>query len=174
MKTLKKTIITEMIINEEKNERYLYEQAWSRKKNPKLAFILAINPTNLDPNMLDLTTMLISNEVHDMKLDGFILCNLTSKIFSRRKIKADDFNDANDKVILEACTREDVDKIIIAAGSILKTNEVANEKVKELVAQLPEDVRKKVVIIVGKNGPIHPLSPEARSLGGWNLAKLKI
>lgn len=48
------------------------------------------------------------------------------------------------------------------------------KRLKKLVDQLPEGVRSKVEIIVGKNGPIHPLSPEARSLGGWNLAKLKI
>lgn len=174
MKILKKTVVTEMVVNEDETERYLYQQTWTKKKEPKLAVILAINPTNSDPNTLDLTTMLIANEVHAMKLDGFILCNLTSRIFSRRKIRSDDFNEENDSTIIQACIREDVAKIIVAAGSILKTNEAANEKVKELVAGLPDDVRSKVEIIVGKNGPIHPLSPEARSLGGWNLAKLKI
>lgn len=175
METLKRTVVTEMLLNEDKTERYLYKRVWSRAKNPKLACVLTIRPTSSEPNTMDLTTMLVANEIHEMGLDGFFLVNLTSKITThRRKMKAEDFSNANDSVILEACLDEGVEKIILAVGSITKTNQEVIEKLKELTGQLPDERKELVEVLVGRNGPIHPLSPEARSIGGWQLAKLAL
>ncbi|MFW3362198.1 DUF1643 domain-containing protein [Aerococcus viridans] len=176
MKTVRSTIAVEMILNEDKTERYLYKKTWSRKKEPKLVCIITKHPGSLEPNTGDLTTLLVSNEVNEMdqEYDGFILVNLTSKNKQQSKITKADFSKENDQIVIEACSDDSVDKIIVAIGSIVTSNKEVNEKLKELLDHLPNDCKEKVEVLVGKNGPVHPLSPAARSVGGWHLAKLKI
>lgn len=176
MKTVRSTMVVEMILNEDKTERYSYKRIWTRKKEPRLVCIITKHPGSLDPNIQDLTTLLVSNEVAEMdqEYDGFIMVNLTSKNLKRSNMTKDDFSAENDSIVIEACMDEAVDKIIVAIGSIVTSNKEVNGKLKELLDQLPDDRKEKVEVLVGKKGPVHPLSPAARSLGGWHLAKVKI
>ena len=103
MITEKSTIAVEMLLNEEKTERYLYKRVWSKAKAPKLACVMTIHPGSADPNSMDLTTMLIANAIHEMGYDGFLGVNLSSKLQQKRKISASDFSEENDSAILEAC-----------------------------------------------------------------------
>jgi hypothetical protein len=172
--TERSTIIVEMLLNEEKTERYLYKRIWSRAKAPKLACVMTIHPGSNDPNRMDLTTMLTANSIYEMGYDGFLSVNLTGKIQQKRKISASDFSEENESAILEAFNDEQVEKIIVAVGSTIKTNKDVNSKLKSIIAKLPEERREMVEVLVGINGPVHPLTPVARGVGGWKLAKLKM
>lgn len=175
METIKSTVVSEIATNENKTERYLYRRTWKKSKNPKLVCVLTKFPVNDEPGMLDLTTMLISNEIYGLgEYDGFILVNLSSRLSPRTSLTEKDFSEENDDVILRVFNDEHVQKIIIAVGSIIKTNKEAALKVHELIGQLPSERKEIVEVLVGSNGPIHPLSPEARSRGGWKLSKAKL
>lgn len=176
MKTNKATVFTEMMLSEDKTERYLYKRTWSRKKDPKLVCVITKYPGSFDPNVEDLTTMLVSNEVAQMveKYDGFIIVNLTGKKLKRSNMTKEDFSKENDTIVVDTCSDEGVEKIIVAIGSLVTTNKEVNKKLKELLELLPEEKQETVEVLMGKNGPVHPLSSAARSVGGWHLAKLKI
>jgi hypothetical protein len=174
MLTEKTTVVTEILLNEDKTERYLYKRVWSKAKTPKLAVVMTIHPASSDPNSMDLTTMLISNSIYEMEYDGFLSVNLSSKIMQKRQLIDNDFSDVNDSVILDAFNDEQVEKIIIAVGSMIKTNKFVNAKLKYLMEQLSAERKEIVEVLVGINGPVHPLSPVARGVGDWKLAKLKM
>ena len=174
MITEKSMIVVEMSLNEEKTERYLYKRVWSKAKAPKLACVMTIHPGSADPNSMDLTTMLIANAIHEMGYDGFLGVNLSSKLQQKRKISASDFSEENDSAILEALNEENVEKIIVAVGSSIKTNKEVNAQLKSIIAQLSEERQKMVEVLVGLDGPVHPLTPIARGVGGWKMAKLKV
>ena len=122
MNTERSTIVVEVLLNEEKTERYLYKRIWSKAKTPKLACEMTIHPGSKDPNSMDLTTMLIANSIYEMGYDGFLSVNLTSKLQQKRKISANDFSEENESAILGAFNDEQVEKIIVAVGSSIKTN----------------------------------------------------
>lgn len=86
----------------------------------------------------------------------------------------EDFSKENDTIVVDTCSDEGVEKIIVAIGSLVTTNKEVNKKLKELLELLPEEKQETVEVLMGKNGPVHPLSSAARSVGGWHLAKLKI
>lgn len=174
MITEKSTIIVEMLLNEEKTERYLYKRIWSKAKAPRLACVMTIHPGSIDPNNMDLTTMLIANAVNEMGYDGFLSVNLTSKLQQKRKISANDFSEENESEILEAFNDEQVEKIIVAVGSSIKTNKEVNVQLKSIIAQLSEERQRMVEVLVGLDGPVHPLTPIARGVGGWKLARVKM
>ena len=113
MITEKSTIIVEMLLNEEKTERYLYKRIWSKAKAPKLACVMTIHPGSTDPNSMDLTTMLIANSIYEMGYDGFLSVNLTSKLQQKRKISANDFSEENETAILDAFNDEQVEKKLL-------------------------------------------------------------
>lgn len=174
MHTEKATVVTEIILNEEKTERYLYRRMWSRSKAPKLVCVMTIHPASIDPNNMDLTTMLIANSIYEMGYDGFIGVNLSSKLKQKQKISTRDFSKENESMILEALNDDQVVKIIIAVGSTIKTNKEVNSKLNSIIAQLSDERREMVEVLSGPNGPVHPLAPIVRCVGGWKLEKLKI
>lgn len=175
METIRSTAISEIAVNEDRTERYFYKRTWTRSKKPKLACILTKYPVNDEPGMMDLTTMLIANELYGLgEYDGFILVNLTSKLGPQKNLTKDYFSKENDAAVLSAFNDEQVQKIIIAVGSIIKTNKDTALKVKELIGQLSNDRKEIVEVLVGRNGPVHPLSPQARSRGGWQLSKVRV
>ena len=160
--------------NEEKTERYLYKRIWSKAKAPKLACVMTIHPGSTDPNNMDLTTMLIANSIYEMGYDGFLSVNLTSKLQQKRKISANDFSEENETAILDAFNDEQVEKKIVAVGSSIKTNKEVNAQLKSIIAQLSEERQKMLEELVGLDGPVHPLTPIARGVGGWKMARLKM
>ena len=174
MITEKSTIVVEMSLNEENTERYLYKRIWSKAKAPKLACVMTIHPGSTDPNNMDLTTMLIANSIYEMGYDGFLSVNLTSKLQQKRKISANDFSEENETAILDAFNDEQVEKKIVAVGSSIKTNKEVNAQLKSIIAQLSEERQKMLEVLVGLDGPVHPLTPIARGVGGWKMARLKM
>lgn len=174
MNTERSTIVVEVLLNEEKTERYLYKRIWSKAKAPKLACVMTIHPGSTDPNSMDLTTMLIANSIYEMGYDGFLSVNLTSKLQQKRKISANDFSEENETAILDAFNDEQVEKKIVAVGSSIKTNKEVNAQLKSIIAQLSEERQKMVEVLVGLDGPVHPLTPIARGVGGWKMARLKM
>lgn len=174
MQTEKSTVVTEITLSEDKKERYLYRRIWSRKKAPNLACVLTIHPASINANHMDLTTMLISNAISDMGYDGYLGVNMSSKIKRNSNLKSSDFSEENESVIVDAMNDDQVTKIIIAVGSTIKTNKEVNAELKGILGQLTVDRRELVEVLVGFNGPVHPLAPIARSVGGWKLAKVKI
>ena len=99
---------------------------------------------------------------------------VTSKLQQKRKISANDFSEENESAILGAFNDEQVEKIIVAVGSSIKTNKEVNAQLKSIIAQLSEERQKMVEVLVGLDGPVHPLTPIVRGVGGWKLAKLKM
>ena len=174
MNTERSTIVVEVLLNEEKTERYLYKRIWSKAKAPKLACVMTIHPGSTDPNSMDLTTMLIANSIYEMGYDGFLSVNLTSKLQQKRKISANDFSEENETAILDAFNDEQVEKKIVAVGSSIKTNKEVNAQLKSIIAQLSEERQKMLEVLVGLDGPVHPLTPIARGVGGWKMARLKM
>lgn len=170
----KSTVVTEVVMNEEKTDRYMYKRVWSRAKTPKLACVLTIHPGITDPNLMDLTTMLISNAIYDLEFDGFISVNLNSRLTDKRHISKEDFSEENNQAVLDAMNDENVETIIIGIGSAVLKNKDVNTWLKDILEQLSPERKEICQVLTAKKGPVHPLAPGARGVGGWQLVKLKL
>ena len=156
------TIQSESWSNTDGNHRYLLKKVWG---DGSLAMIVTIHPTMIDPLALDMTTMLIQEQLRKQGFSGFLAVNL----FSSTKIKgtAQSLTGGSDDqtfAVIETCLAEkQLTEIIIGVGSILRTNELAKKQLDIFYGLLSTKQKKQVKILVDEEEhPAHPLAPKIR------------
>ena len=77
--TEKSTIDCEALFDESRSHRFIWKRVW--KKDLPIACVITLNPNSDDCFELDLTSMLILNNVYRLqKFGGVCVVNLFSKI----------------------------------------------------------------------------------------------
>lgn len=167
--TDKFTMACEALYDDKKNHRFSWTRIWN--KNKPTACVITINPGSDSIYELDLTSMLIMNNVYRLgNFGGVCVVNLFSKISSR--LKKDDFEDdetilkKNITQILNSASKSNC--IILAWGKSGETNKYIAEREKQVLSAI-QPYTDKMFVISNKYGEsgLHPLSPSIRK--GWNL-----
>lgn len=151
------------IFSDDSQYRYQMSKIWD--KNLPQANITTIAPSECHNVVSDLTTNIITNNLHMLGFGGYTMTNLISKIgVDVKKIKntKDLWNNETDKHILSCA--EAADKIIIAWGSFAKTRKQFAEREKQ-VLELLKPYHDKVYQITdgGERKFLHPLTPIVRN-----------
>ena len=161
----KTTLKTEAHFSEDRKHRYLLRKEWDKAK-PK-ACVIMINPSSADGIVIDLTTQLVLNNICKLDFGSVEILNLYS-IIGRLSTRAEteEAKTENIKAIMgsiDKCTQ-----IILAYGSIGKSNKTVKSRIEELLRTL-EAYGDKVFYLADstKEKLLHPLVPEVR--GSWNL-----
>ena len=159
----KVTIKCEAVFSDDSQHRYALSKIWD-KALPQ-ANVITIAPSE-DYNVAsDLTTNIISNNIHLLGMGGFTLTNLISKIgVDVKKVKDTKnlWNDETDKYITDIA--EKADKIILAWGKFCSTHNSFGKREEEIL-KLLKPFKDKVYQICDESGRefLHPLTPAVRN-----------
>ncbi len=166
--TEKSTIDCEAVFDESRSHRFLWKRVW--KKDLPIACVVTLNPNSDDCFELDLTSMLILNNVYRLqKFGGVCVVNLFSKItgkLTRDDYTEDEMHAKNIKHIKKAAEGSDV--VIVAWGKSGETCNYIKEREDDVLNVLSE-FKDKLMWIgdnYGNNG-LHPLCPSVRK--SWCL-----
>lgn len=157
----------EIICDDKKKNRFIVKRRWD--KNLPVACVITLNPSSCEPFELDLTTMLILNNIHKLgKFGGVDLVNLFSTV-TMKLLSADCSNDLSAEKNIDCIVKsaKGADSIIIAWGSAGKTNRAIAQREKEVLSCLISYSDKLFFIGDGSNDFRHPLCPSVRSQ--WDL-----
>lgn len=151
------------IFSDDSQHRYQMSKIWD--KNLPQANIITIAPSECHNVVSDLTTNIITNNLHMLGFGGYTMTNLISKIgVDVKKIKntKDLWNNETNKHILSCA--ETADKIIVAWGSFAHTRKQFAEREKQ-VLELLKPYHDKVYQITdgGERKFLHPLTPIVRN-----------
>jgi len=157
------TMKMKCVFSEDAGHRFLMKKIWN-KELPQ-ANIITISPSECHNVVSDLTTNIITNNLHLLGFGGYTMTNLISKIgIDVKKIKniKDLWNNETDKHILSCA--EAADKIIIAWGSFAHTRKQFSDREKQ-VLELLKPFQDKVFKITdgGDRKFLHPLTPCVRN-----------
>lgn len=156
------TIKCKSIFSDDSQHRYQMSKVWD--KSLPQANIITIAPSECHGVESDLTTNIITNNLHSLGFGGYTLTNLISKIgVDIKKItnKNDLYNNDTDKHILSCA--ETADKIIVAWGSFAKTRKQFADREKQVFGLIKPYQDKIVQITNGADRTfLHPLSPCSR------------
>lgn len=160
------------VFSDNSEHRYEMSKVWD--KSLPQANIITISPSESYNIASDLTTNLITNNLHLLGFGGFMLTNLISKIgvdIKKAKNTKDLWDNETDKHIVSCASS--ADKIIIAYGSFVKTRSIYADREKQVLTLLKPYQDKIFQITDGeKRKFLHPLTPSIRN--GWVLEKYKI
>lgn len=164
MKTETTTIKSKAIFSDNGEHRLLLRREWD--KNGKTAMIIMINPNNADTLCMDMTTMLVLNNLYRLGFGSVNIVNLYSRILPKLSLR---FN-SDDDIIAKECDEiieqyaATSDAIIIAWGSLGNTSERVRERQADILERLSKFRNK--LYKIGEQG-YHPLTPAVRS--NWDL-----
>lgn len=152
------------LFSDDKKHRLLLSKTWN--KDGKTATIIMINPNHADTVAMDLTTMLVINNLNALGFGAVNIVNLYSMITGRLNLRFnsdDDLIDKDTDKIITQCA-EMSDAVIIAWGSAGNTS----QRVRLRKAQLLEQLRpfENKLYKIGDKG-YHPLTPIIRT--HWEL-----
>lgn len=151
------------IFSDNSQHRYQMSKVWD--KSLPQANIITIAPSECHGVESDLTTNIITNNLHSLGFGGYTLTNLISKIgVDVKKItnKKDLYNNDTDKHILSCA--ETADSIILAWGSFAKTRKQFAEREKQVLELLKPYQDKIFQITDGADRQfLHPLTPCVRN-----------
>lgn len=157
------TIKCKSIFSDNSQHRYQMSKIWD--KNLPQANIITIAPSECYNVACDLTTNIITNNLHLLGFGGFTITNLISKIgvdTKRTTNTKDLWNEDTDKYIL-SCAQES-DKIIVAWGSFAQTRKQFSEREKQVLELLKPYQDKIFQITDGADRQfLHPLTPSVRN-----------
>lgn len=160
------------VFSDNSEHRYEMSKVWD--KNLPQANIITISPSENYNVACDLTTNIITNNLHMIGFGGYIMTNLMSKIsvdIKRVKNTKDLWNNETDKHIISCA--EAADKIIVAWGSFAHTRKQFADREKQVLTLLKPYQDKIFQITDGeKRKFLHPLTPSIRN--GWVLEPYKI
>ncbi len=164
------TIKCKSIFSDDSQHRYQMTKIWD--KNLPQANIITISPSECHNVVCDLTTNIITNNLHILGFGGYTMTNLISKIgVDVKKIKntKDLWSNETDKHILSCA--EAADKIIVAWGSFAHTRKQFTDREKQVLALL-KPYQDKIYQITdgGDRKFLHPLTPIVRN--GFSLEHL--
>lgn len=164
MKTETTTVKSKALFSDDKEHRLLLHREWD--KNGKTAMIIMINPNTADTLSMDLTTMLVVNNLYKLGFGSVNIVNLYSRIMPKLSLRFNSDDDLIaqkcDEVIEEYAVTSDA--IIIAWGSVGCNSQRVRERQEELLERLAKFENK--LYQIGKQG-YHPLTPAVR--GQWEL-----
>ncbi|MGN0606627.1 MAG: DUF1643 domain-containing protein [Oscillospiraceae bacterium] len=148
------------IFSDDKKHRLLLHREWDNEKPS--AMIIMINPNSADNLSMDMTTMLVVNNLNRLDFGSVDIVNLytriTPKIHFRFYSDEDLLHPDNDTMILESA--EKADKIIIGWGTVGKHNQRIRERENTVLEMLKP--YKDKLFQIGENG-CHPLTPTVRN-----------
>ena len=159
------------IFSDDSQHRYQMSKIWD--KNLPQANIITIAPSECHNVVNDLTTNIITNNLHMLDFGGYTMTNLISKIgVDIKKIKntKDLWNNETDKHILSCA--EAADKIIVAWGSFAHTRKQFADREKQVLELLKPFQDKVYQITDGADRNfLQPLTPAVRN--GFVLKSVK-
>ena len=159
------------IFSDDSQHRYQMSKIWD--KNLPQANIITIAPSECHNVVNDLTTNIITNNLHMLDFGGYTMTNLISKIgVDIKKIKntKDLWNNETDKHILSCA--EAADKIIVAWGSFAHTRKQFADREKQVLELLKPFQDKVYQITDGADRNfLKPLTPVVRN--GFVLKSVK-
>ena len=164
MKTENTTIKSKALFSDDGKHRLLLNKTWN--KEGKSAAIIMINPNTADTVTMDLTTMLVMNNLNDLGFGSVSILNLYSMITGKLNLRFnsdDDLIDKDTDKIITQCA-EMSDAVIIAWGSAGNTSQRVKNRKKQLLEQLKPFADK--LYKIGEKG-YHPLTPIIRT--HWEL-----
>ncbi|MBS0948601.1 DUF1643 domain-containing protein [Levilactobacillus brevis] len=154
--------------NKSRTHRYELMITWKQPAK-KLAMVITNYPGQSDGVVMDLTTMLVVNQVSALGFDGVVMVNLFSKLGLKGHPKEliEGTDSVTDQVILLAAN--DVTQIIIATGSFPKQNPLAAGRQAEIIDGIKKaGFGKKLVFLCDSTGKLaHPLAAKVRKQ--WEL-----
>lgn len=157
------TMKMKCVFSEDSSHRFLMKKIWN-KELPQ-ANIITIAPSECHNVVNDLTTNIITNNLHMLGFGGYTMTNLISKIgVDVKKIKntKDLWNNETDKHILSCA--EAADKIIVAWGSFAHTRKQFADREKQVLELLKPFQDKVYQITDGADRQfLHPLTPCVRN-----------
>lgn len=157
------TMKMKCVFSEDSSHRFLMKKIWN-KELPQ-ANIITISPSECHGVESDLTTNIITNNLHILGFGGYTMTNLISKIgVDVKKIKntKDLWNNETDKHILSCA--EAADKIIVAWGSFAHTRKQFADREKQVLKLLKSFQDKVYQITDGADRQfLHPLTPCVRN-----------
>lgn len=157
------TMKMKCVFSENSSHRFLMKKIWN-KELPQ-ANIITIAPSECHNVVNDLTTNIITNNLHMLGFGGYTMTNLISKIgVDVKKIKntKDLWNNESDKHILSCA--ESADKIIVAWGSFAHTRKQFADREKQVLELLKPFQDKVYQITDGADRQfLHPLTPCVRN-----------
>lgn len=161
MKTLKSILKTEVLMNDDNSHKYLIRKDWSTKGKEKVMTVIMIQFSNSDAIQLDLTTLYVINNCHQLGYNVINIVNIFSSVD-----KEYETDKTNDTQILKAIEESEI--IVWGVGNAGKYNKVIQSRINEVVKLMDKHRDKVYVLTDGKaNIPRHPLSPNVRL--GWHL-----
>lgn len=164
MKTETTTVKSKALFSDDRTHRLLLRKEWD--KNKKTAMIIMINPNTADTLNMDLTTMLVINNLNELGFGAVNIVNLYSRIMNKLSLRfnsdEDLLHDETDTVIEQYAGMSDA--IIIAWGSAGNTSQRVRDRKAELLEPLVQYQNK--LYKIGEHG-YHPLTPVIRSK--WEL-----
>lgn len=164
MKTETTVMKNKAIFSDDCEHRLLLRREWD--KNKKSAMIIMINPNSADTLSMDMTTMLVLNNLHELGFGSVNIVNLYSRIMPKLSLRFNSDDDLIakdcDEVIEQYAAMSDA--IIIAWGSLGNTSERVRERQSDILEMLSKFRNK--LYKIGEQG-YHPLTPTVRN--EWDL-----
>ena len=164
IKTETATIKSKALFSDDSMHRLLLRKEWDKTK--KTAMIIMINPNTANTLNMDLTTMLVINNLNELGFGCVNIVNLYSKIMPKLSLRFNSDDDLIDKetdTIIEQYAAMS-DAIIIAWGSIGNNSQRVRERQKDILELLEPYANK--LYQIGEEG-YHPLTPAIRT--DWKL-----
>lgn len=161
-KILASNMQIEILMSNDKKERYILKKVWDTEK--PIATIITLYPSTSDLIINDSTTTFITNNVFKCGFGGFYSVNLYSKISTGKREFGKKDTAENDKYILTCVKRSD--NIIIACGSLPKTNKLVQSRLNAIIELLTKNKLKKKILFLTDNNKqdnFHPLAPKVRA-----------
>jgi len=155
---------TKIILDDTEKHRYLLEKTWDTDKG--IAAILMLYPCSSVPEEMDLTTMLVINNLRKMDYGSVRIVNIFSKLNLFLRADSEPNNPENNDIIVQAVNGADT--VIIAYGKSGEGNHKISKRQQE-VLMLLEPFKSKLVTIEDPYGTkgFHPLTPSIRKF--WKL-----
>lgn len=152
------------MFSDDGKHRLLLRHEWNAEK--KSAMIIMINPNTADTLCMDMTTMLVLNNLYKLGFGSVNIVNLYSRITPKLSLR---FN-SDDDLIAKECDEiieqyaAMSDAIIIAWGSVGNNSQRVRERQADLLDVLKPYANK--LYKIGEEG-YHPLTPAVRN--NWEL-----
>lgn len=164
MKTETTVMKSKALFSDNGEHRLLLRREWDKSK--KTAMIIMITPNTADTLCMDMTTMLVLNNLYKLGFGSVNIVNLYSRITPKLSLR---FN-SDDDLIAKDCDEiieqyaAMSDAIIIAWGSLENTSERVRERQADVLERLEKYANK--LYKIGEQG-YHPLTPAVRNQ--WDL-----
>lgn len=161
MKTLKSTLRTEVLMNDEGSHRYLIKKDWSSKGKERVMTVIMIQFSNSDIIQLDMTTLYVINNVQQLGYNVVNIVNIFSGIDKEHVTDSE-----NNTQILKAIEESEI--VVWGVGTAGKYNKAIQTRVEEVIKIINKHKNKLYILTDGKTDiPRHPLSPNVRL--EWHL-----